>query len=459
MKLKHWGLIVFAITAFIRLWLNFSHELIPGVNGGYYPLQVRAIVENGYLAFSDMPFLFYIDALIVKFLSLIGFSLNNSLILNTVKIIDSFSIPLIVIPLYALLKHNIPTKIQLSILLFATVSFSPLILTSDLEKNALAILFSFFTIQNIFLYTKTPKKSTIILAFVFFGLTLITHFGTFVFLLLYLLITIAFYKREKAIIPLIIISTVSLLIISLFDYHRFERILSIGAVLFEHPALLTGRISPPEILMVLIAWGFSIHSIVLIRRYKQIITKIEYSVVIGSIITLLFLSFPLLDLEYFKRLSLFQFIPEIVLIIIFAPYFTEKLVKIVFLFLISITTLSLLAVAGNQKPTAIDQSAFADLKKMESILPADKSNTIIIARHGLEWWAAWQLRTNIAQDKAIDENLFSKFSHIYIIRQLNGFGEPQDRTPFHEPEVDKSCKRVYLSKYFELFKVPEKLNR
>jgi len=57
MKLKYWILVFFALSTAIRFFFNFSQELIPGVNGGYYPLQVRSILMEGHLGFSDMPLL------------------------------------------------------------------------------------------------------------------------------------------------------------------------------------------------------------------------------------------------------------------------------------------------------------------------------------------------------------------------------------------------------------------
>jgi len=83
-----------------RLYLNFSQDLIPGVNGGYYPLQVRSILTNGFLGFTDMPLHFYLDAFLIKFNSLFGFSITDTLIINVVKIFDSFIIPLLLILLY-----------------------------------------------------------------------------------------------------------------------------------------------------------------------------------------------------------------------------------------------------------------------------------------------------------------------------------------------------------------------
>jgi hypothetical protein len=68
--------LIFGLISFIiRFYLNFSQELIPGVNGGYYPLQVRTLLAFGYLGFSDMPLLFYLNAMIIKIISLFGFAI------------------------------------------------------------------------------------------------------------------------------------------------------------------------------------------------------------------------------------------------------------------------------------------------------------------------------------------------------------------------------------------------
>jgi len=52
----------------LRLIFNFKFELIPGINGGYYPLQVRTLIGTGYLGFSDMPLYFYLNAFFVNLL-------------------------------------------------------------------------------------------------------------------------------------------------------------------------------------------------------------------------------------------------------------------------------------------------------------------------------------------------------------------------------------------------------
>jgi len=45
---------------------------------------------------------------------------------------------------------------------------------------------------------------------------------------------------------------------------------------------------------------------------------------------------------------------------------------------------------------------------------------ILVARHGLEWWAAWPLHTKIAQDKAVNrecfQNILSKYPKLIILK-------------------------------------------
>jgi len=56
----------------LRLVFNFSYELIPGINGGYYPLQIRTVLESGRLGFPDMPLYFYLNAGLVRLCPLTG---------------------------------------------------------------------------------------------------------------------------------------------------------------------------------------------------------------------------------------------------------------------------------------------------------------------------------------------------------------------------------------------------
>ncbi|MBN2524067.1 MAG: hypothetical protein JXB24_12410 [Bacteroidales bacterium] len=53
--------------------------------------------------------------------------------------------------------------------------------------------------------------------------------------------------------------------------------------------------------------------------------------------------------------------------------------------IISFTFISVLAVTGNRKTPVISENAYLELKSLNQIIGADSNNSIVIARHGLEW--------------------------------------------------------------------------
>ena len=443
------GIIAFSI----RFYFNFSQELIPGVNGGYYPLQVRSILTNGHLGFSDMPLLFYFDAFLIKFISLFGFSITDSLILSVVKIVDSISIPLLLLPLYKIIRlSNSLQIVKISIITFSVLSFSPLILTSDLQKNALAVVFVFGFLAYYLSFQINKKRIEFFLSFVFLILTGLTHFGTFIFELFFLLLIVFHTYKKKAIIPMIILVAVGLGIVFLIDSSRFNRVVAFWTVIFEKPALLNGMLSPPDFLIILFSIVLAIIGIIILKSKSSSLKPFQKNILFASIVCLLACSFPLIDGEYLKRLGLFLFIPQLLLILQISTAISIKKQKMISIFLFIFTFLSILAVAGHPKETVIDKNANEDLKKLSSIIINDKE-TIIIARHGLEWWIAWALHTKVGQDKAIDKTFFKKYKRVIFINQVNGFSTDKERTPFHEPYVPENSVIIFSSEYFKAYKL------
>jgi len=456
MKLKYWILILFALSTVIRLFFNFSQELIPGVNGGYYPLQVRSILANEHLGFSDMPLLFYLDAFLIKFISFFGFSITDTLILTLVKIVDSISLPLLLLPLYKIIRFRNPLQIlDISILAFSVLSFSPFILTSDLQKNALAIVFMFGFLAYYLSFQINKKRIDFLLLIIFLLLTAMTHFGTFVFGSFFLFLSVFHNYKKKAIIPMTILVVVGLRIVFLIDNSRFNRLVSFYTVIFEKPALLNGILSPPDFLIILFSIILAIIGIIILKSKSSSLKPIQKAFLFACIVCLLVCSFPLLDGEYFKRLSLFLFIPQLLLIIQISSVLEIKQQKTIGIFLFIFTFLSVFAVALHPKETVISKNAYEDLKKLHTIITND-NQTIIIARHGLEWWTAWALNTKVGQDKAIDKSFFEKYKNVIFINQINGFNTDRQRTPFHEPYVPENSKMIFSSGYFNAYKLNNK---
>ncbi|MDX9880577.1 MAG: hypothetical protein RBS73_00835 [Prolixibacteraceae bacterium] len=448
-------ILIFIASLVIRLFFNFSQELIPGVNGGYYPLQVRCLLSNGHLAFSDMPLLFYLNAAILKVISFFGLSITDNLILNVVKLTDSISIPLLLLPLHKIIRLSNPSDLksfESGILAFSVLSFSPLVLTSDLQKNALAIVFFFCSFACFLSFQNSKKKIDVFLSIAFLVFTGLTHFGTFILAFIYLFFVLVFTYRKKGMSLMAILLSIGLGIVFIIDISRFNRLRSFWTVIFEKPALLNGMLAPPDVLIILISISLAgIGTIILIRNIDHL-KPFQKSLLLANTACLILFSFPFMDGEYFKRLSLFLFVPQILLLLQIAPFIHVGKLKAISISLFILTLLSLLAVSGHHKEAVLDKPAYEDLKQLNLVVKND-GKTIIIARHGLEWWAAWVLKTHVGQDKAIDNDLFRKYKNVIFIRQINGFRNEFDRTPFHEPAVPENSKIIFSSKYFKAFKL------
>ncbi len=434
--------------------MNFSSELISGVNGAYYPLQVRLVLETGNLGINNMPLLFYLDALLIKFLQFFGFILTDSLILNTVKFIDSISFVFIAFPVFKLInkvQFKATSVYAIAIIAFSLISFTPLILISDLQKNSLAMVFTMFFILNYYNYIESLKLKHIILTFIFLIFTGLTHFGTFIFAIIFLSINLIYQFRKKAFIPVLVIVTGSLFAIKLFDIKRYDRLLTFWNSIFENPLIFGRFIPPPELLNFIFSYSLAIFTMFLIMKKRNEIPKNIKSILFSSSISLFLLSFPLLDFEYFRRLSILSLLPQLLSIIFMADFITSKAQKIITIVMFIFTGLSIFAVMGKPKSPVISFQEFNDLKKMEKHLITDKSKTLIVARHGLEWWAAWTLKTKIAQDKAFNSNLTNDYKQIVFLLQKQDRSDMNFVPEFHKLKIPPDSKLLYNSNFFTAY--------
>ena len=424
MKRKLLYLILFLIAVSIRLLINFKFDLLPGANGGYYPLQVRCLLTNGHLGFSDMPLYFYFNAFLVKCASLFTDAPSNSLIMRVVKTSDSFFLPLLLIPLFgickALTKFKLPFYQEYLIAAFAVISISPLILTGDLQKNGFAIplLFTFFLfgIQ----YLIAPSKRILLLTLLFFVLTGITHFGTFAVGAITLIICLIFYKGKKALIPIMTVGLITVGLIAIFDTTRALRFVNVLSEIFIHPSLFKGLPGPPGILNYLFSYALIGTGIHCLKKQKEKMDSKDRVIIITLTILVFILSFPLLNVEYAKRLTLMLFVPQSILMMVLFM-FTGKPMKaglIIFALLIMIFGMGVLRL----KKPVITSTAYAELIQLKEYIPVG-DNTLVIARHGLEWWIGWALQTKIGNEKGIDQTVLKEYENVIFIHQKKGVNE------------------------------------
>ncbi len=334
-----------ALVAF-RLVFNFFFDLIPGINGGYYPLQVRAVLESGTLGFPDMPLYFYLNTAIVKCLSLFSGASQEYLIILTLKIVDSFSLPLIVIPLYLVQNHVFEIKLSrffnMVILAFATLSLSPLILTSDLQKNAMAIPLFLFFVYFTLLFFRGAKFRHLAHAIVFLCLTGLTHFGVFSIAMLFLILSLIVYYRQKAILPIVATMITGFLIVLIFDASRAARQLHFLYEVVAPPRMYMMPVSPVEVLNYAFSWFLAGLGFYIFMNRNLWINGGNRNLVLIFSTMITILALPIINIEYARRFSLHLFIFQILMVLTMYGNLSLKLRKAISGILILITLFSMI---------------------------------------------------------------------------------------------------------------------
>jgi hypothetical protein len=93
----------------------------------------------------------------------------------------------------------------------------------------------------------------------------------------------------------------------------------------------------------------------------------------------------------------------------------------------------------------LSPQAYAEMQSLQKLTPPGRQ-TLVVARHGLEWWAAWALHTDIAQPRALNANDWTRYSTVDYLVEKRRSGEfpgmpggppaPMGTLPRPDPEHD-----------------------
>jgi hypothetical protein len=410
----------------------------------------------------------------VKVLSLLGLTVHDESIISVIKIVDSAALPLLAIPLFKMVtRKESPVSIAaaMAILSFAVLSFTPFFILGDLQKNAFAIPLAFIFILFWENYLINPARRNLVAVVISLAVIALSHFGVFAFCLAFLIASLFIVYRKKAILPSLIIFLVGFGIIALFDFNRAFRLMTFCKVVFEKPALMQGPLQFPLLLNVLFSYFLAVFGIIQIRRFKSKLDKVSEYLVITLIVVLAVFAFPAFDQHYFQRFNVLLFIPQL-LLIAYLIRMNQKLALPFSISLVLLTTLSIFMYFSEEKKPCINDQAFDDLQNINKYVAGNKENSIIIARHGLEFWTAWALNVRVVQDRSMDKIGLEKYSNVIFLEQKNEVGQgPSGRKPLRKPEIGMSglpplgpetvrsvpqnFKLIYSSSYFNAY---QKLN-
>lgn len=485
-------------AAALRAWVNFSGPLVPKVNGAYYLVQVRALLERGRLALPDLPLAFLLESAAAWLLRSFGIATDRAVML-AVKLMDTIVPPLAAVPAALLASRLRPGVDEASLLpascatppsaaaFWVALSCSPIALSGDFHKNAVGMLWIVCLAASLPGALERRPRS-IAAAAGWIALAAVTHLGAFgtglVLVVPAAAATLLFRprpQRRRAAFAVACLAAAAVGVLGywlLLDPSRRERLAALPLSLFRRPYLfaLLGRradgvsSSPSAIADLALQNAIAIAGIaVLARRWRSLGAPIR-AIAVAGIASCLFLASPFIGTGWAERFHLMAYAPAAVVLAFTTPRFGGPAVTRITVGVVTTASLalSLLTLPRLGRPS-IPVESYAELAGLSGLV-GDPDRTLIIARHGLEWWAAWALRTKVSQEFGVDPSAWDEYERVYFlvmnrptdgdvphsdVRSVHvpgGARRPDAMTAFPEVRVSGDAVVVHEGRFFTLWR-------
>lgn len=440
----------------MRGWLHFSTPLVQGMNGGYYLVQARSLIEKFALAIPDLPLVFVIQALVGKLVHLLSpLSLEDSVVL-AVKTVDSVLPALAVIPVMLLGRAwSRGGGLDLGITALAAVLIPAgapaLMMVGDFEKNSLGLALLCTLAWALYRWAENPSRKRMGVAAGLLGVIGITHIGVFGTTLIFtassLLALAATHGREgtlkvlkMALIATPVIALAAALVFWKFDPSRVQKLLHA----FSEPADYLGSsggpgggrggpmMGPPGMggsgwmqYVPLLAFCLaSVPALAVAWWKRRVLGPANVAIITGAAITVVTLTGPWVQGDKMMRFQL-NAVPLAVICLLFTllqiPHRWARGIP-GGLILIAALLPSMMKLRDGARPI-ISVEAQKELQSLAACVE-DPAHTLIVARHGLEWWTAWTLHTHIAQAQALTPEDWEKYKYVWFIEEKRGMNMP-----------------------------------
>lgn len=434
-----------------RFYLLFSIELLPDANWAYYLIQTRNLIENFSLAIDDFPFIFIVLALLSKFFYIFSSDLENT-IFYTVKLFDTI-VPAFLWWIYSYLLYILNWKNDKNIfhyfLIAIIINFS--IFTFFMMWNYMKMSFwlVLLGIWLIFLIKNFISKKNFLIYFSIFFLFLasITHISIFwtiilaSFLQLFLNFDKNFFKNNlKKIFYFLWFLIIIFSIIYVLDYERFLKFFNF--FVFTETEIWYFK-------NLIFLWIWLLFFLFPTKNFYKFFATISLSLII--------LSWFWFSFWVSQRLTLILYIFAILIFANFALNIKENFNKFLAFFILGIFFLQpWIIFIKNWAFQTITYEEFLELKEAKKFIKPWK-NSIIVARHGAEWWALWIFKTKIWQSKVLDKNFF-KYENVYFLKtkpKNEYFIEKNNSNLklFSDPIIPKNSEIIFKWKYIQIAKV------
>lgn len=474
------GLIIL-IAAAIRLKTNFSADLIPGINGGYYPLLARNILETGSMNYPDAPLVHWLCAGLGAIIQAItGLTIDNALIASA-RLIDSLIPPLVAVPVYLLSRQVYPDMEKPETARYIFPAFTALylaslmVLSGDMTKNSVGLVFLSAFLLYAIRFFQNRKIKFILLSIIFLILTGITHIGclavAFTFILICSFLCLIRSAKRKILrnlsfllLAILLFISVSLLLLR-SDPDRLTRVTSFylnPLRIFETPylfLLINGQHPYSGFLWhnFLIINLISLSGLIILIRFRNRIRVHEQVPAWGLSMLSLALSSPFIGIEWALRYHLMAWLPIAFQYLFILRILPGRWYKRATLWIFgALVLLSATAGITGKRMPSITRESYQDLRNITAVQKISK-NDLVVARHGLEWWTGWVLNCRTGKEYCLVPADWDKYPHIFLLRQKKGNNYPghQGGGQFAEFPVPPGSTLAYSSDFFDLYRLED----
>jgi hypothetical protein len=445
-KPRSWvlGLAVLATLIGVAAKLSLtSGELLPGVDGAYYWVQVRSLFEDFTLAFDDVPLVFWLQALISALVGDVELG---------VRLSDALLPALSAIPIYLILRTAksiwVPALGILAVLLHPTQLY---FFTGDFIKNSAAIPLVFLIGWLLHTWSSRSKLKTTVYLLICLSALALSHFGTLLLSVMLIAIWLVFILRNKprlfwiksAAVVLVSIGVV-LLALALLVPARFERLVEFvtqPSTIFANPAwemmfgpalgmIFGGRTDVVMIFSMVVGQIGSIALGFVLWKIRKTLSDSSLGLASAGLISAFLLSSPLIGMEWATRLMALSIVPLAIAAMVIWLAAERPAMKIVpaFLAIASLITSSVLMFAGLRQPIMTDE-AYKDLKVVAQEFDFPE-NSIVVARHGVEFLVAWNMEVHVVQEASYQDVNLDSYDAVYYLEQVGssqGLGVPNEQ--------------------------------
>ena len=409
-----------AVLAGILAKLSLTKgDLLPGLDGAFYWVQVRSVLENQSLAFSDLPFIFWVQAAIANVVGDVPLG---------VRISDAVLPALSAIPIYLIARRfKNPFLPAIAILVVLLHPIQLYFFTGDFIKNEATIPAVFFMALVLVNWEHQSKKLSVIYLIILFVITALSHFGTallaFILIVLWGLLQMRrsgrkFWLKGLALSCVAFVGLLtSLAVIVPNRYERLIEFLTTPSAAFVRPvidgiihgyanSIITFTIITSQIAVVVLA--------IISWRSRSNFIFSDMSLVISSLIATFVLSSPFISMEWADRLTGLSFVPLSIAAIIIFGNAEKNLYKAPITVLAALTLLSSMAFTSYEMKIVFSDEKYSDFKQLVQQVDIPE-NSVIVARHGVQYLSAWHFETDVVLESYFETADLSSYSAVFIL--------------------------------------------